>query len=80
MTINTCSDEAPSWNGVDPPDMIENYMEYYGNCAKLFTKGQKARMGYANTYYADMLAAQSPANLFLTATHNPAQQPLNFIH
>jgi hypothetical protein len=75
LTINTCSDEAPSWNGVDPPDMIENYMEYYGNCAKMFTKGQKTRIrSYANTYYADMLAAQSsPCELVLTATHNPAQ-------
>ncbi|MEO1625344.1 MAG: M43 family zinc metalloprotease, partial [Bacteroidota bacterium] len=44
LTVNTCSDEAPIWNGVDPPDMIENYMEYYGNCAKMFTRGQKARM------------------------------------
>lgn len=58
LTINTCSNEAPFWNGVDPPDMIENYMEYYGNCAKMFTKGQKAWMhDYINTHYQEMIEA-----------------------
>ncbi len=59
LTLNTCSEEAPFWGTTDPPDMIENYMEYYGNCAKMFTKGQKALMReYANTHYPMMINTQ----------------------
>ncbi len=59
LTLNTCSNEEPIWNGTDPPDMIENYMEYYGNCAKMFTRGQKIKMrDYANTYYSAMINSQ----------------------
>ncbi|MDX1911114.1 MAG: zinc-dependent metalloprotease [Saprospiraceae bacterium] len=64
LTLNTCSGEAPFWGATDPPDMIENYMEYYGNCAKMFTKGQKTVMrDYATTYYSDMIGAQPPCAL-----------------
>ena len=59
LSLNTCSNEAPFWGSNNPPDMIENYMEYYGNCAKMFTKGQKAKMQeYANTHYSEMLNSQ----------------------
>lgn len=44
-TKNSCANEAPFWGTVDPPDMVENYMDYSADaCMALFTKGQKARM------------------------------------
>lgn len=50
-TKNTCSSEAPYWGTLDPPDMVENYMDYSSDsCMTLFTKGQKARMyAFLNT-------------------------------
>ncbi len=45
QAANTCSNEDPYWAGVDPPDMVENYMDYSGdNCMNIFTHGQKERM------------------------------------
>ena len=45
LTINSCSNEAPYWGTIDPPDMVENYMDYSADgCMAMFTKGQKARM------------------------------------
>lgn len=44
-TKNTCSNEDAFWNGQDPKDMVENYMDYSNDaCMNLFTLGQKARM------------------------------------
>ena len=62
-TLNTCSAEESYWASSttpDPPDMIENYMDYYLNCAKMFTKGQKASMrDYITTNYGGLLANQN---------------------
>lgn len=44
LTENTCSAEDPFWGPIDPPDMIENFMAYSLNCAKMFTKGQSMRL------------------------------------
>jgi len=56
---NSCSNESPYWTlaGIDPPDMIENYMDYsYDNCMTMFTNGQKARMlGFLNTVRSGLL-------------------------
>lgn len=44
-STNTCSNEDPYWSTIDPPDMVENYMDYSkDSCMTMFTKGQKARM------------------------------------
>lgn len=49
--INSCSNEDPYWGSLDPPDMVENYMDYSkDSCMTMFTKGQKARMySFLNT-------------------------------
>lgn len=49
--INSCSNEDPYWGTIDPPDMVENYMDYSkDSCMTMFTKGQKARMySFLNT-------------------------------
>jgi len=58
---NTCSNESPYWTlaGIDPPDMIENYMDYsYDECMTMFTEGQKVRMlGFLNTTRASILTS-----------------------
>ena len=50
-TKNTCNMEAAYWAAINPPDMVENYMDYSNDaCMTLFTKGQKARMySFLNT-------------------------------
>lgn len=50
-STNTCSNEDPYWSTIDPPDMVENYMDYSSDsCMTMFTKGQKARMySFLNT-------------------------------
>jgi hypothetical protein len=64
LTINSCSTEAPYWGSVDPPDMVENYMDYSADgCMTLFTKGQKARMySYLNTTPARVAIKTSTAS------------------
>lgn len=45
LATNSCSNEAAYWGGIDPPDMVENYMDYSADaCMSMFTKGQKVRM------------------------------------
>ena len=63
LTINSCSSEMPYWSTIDPPDMVENYMDYSSDgCMTLFTKGQKARMySYLNTSPARIAIKTSPA-------------------
>lgn len=62
MTINSCANEAPYWGTIDPPDMVENYMDYSADgCMALFTKGQKARMySFFNTSPARIAIKTSP--------------------
>lgn len=60
QNINTCSAEAPFWGNTNPPDMVENFMSYYVDCQKMFTKGQKAKMrAYINTNLTSLLNAGS---------------------
>ncbi|MFN5183364.1 MAG: M43 family zinc metalloprotease [Bacteroidota bacterium] len=58
-TKNTCNFENPYWAqlGIDPPDMVENYMDYSKDgCMTMFTKGQKNRMwSFLNTYRSGLL-------------------------
>ncbi|MCF8424563.1 MAG: T9SS type A sorting domain-containing protein [Bacteroidia bacterium] len=63
VAINSCSSEMPYWSTIDPPDMVENYMDYSSDgCMTLFTKGQKARMySYLNTSPARIAIKTSPA-------------------
>jgi hypothetical protein len=45
VNLNSCSNEDPYWGTVDPPDMVQNYMDYsHDSCMNMFTLGQKARM------------------------------------
>jgi hypothetical protein len=76
LTLNTCSDEAPMWGSVDPPEMIENYMEYYGNCAKMFTKGQKAAMrAFILQHYQELLDQDSAPCAFMVNSGDPIAAP-----
>ena len=49
--INSCSNEDSYWGTIDPPDMVENYMDYSkDSCMTMFSKGQKVRMySFLNT-------------------------------
>lgn len=66
MIKNSCSNESPYWSNVavDPPDMIENYMDYsYDACMTMFTYGQKARMlGFLNTVRSGLLTSPAGCN------------------
>lgn len=59
LTKNTCSNEDTTWTqaNVDPPDMVENYMDYSNDaCMTMFTKGQKLRMwSFINTLRTGLL-------------------------
>lgn len=60
LTNNTCDDALePFWNGYDPPDMLENYMDYSTDaCMNMFTKGQKDRMwSFLNTARVSLLSS-----------------------
>lgn len=63
LTKNTCSVESSYWGTIDPPDMVENYMDYSADaCMTMFTKGQKARMyAFLNTDPARMAITSSTA-------------------
>jgi hypothetical protein len=62
ISINSCSNESAYWGTIDPPDMVENYMDYSADgCMTMFTKGQKARMySYFNTAPARIGIKTSP--------------------
>lgn len=63
---NSCGNESSYWTnaGIDPPDMIENYMDYsYDACMTLFTYGQKARMlGFLNTVRQGLITSPAGCN------------------
>lgn len=61
---NTCNTEDPFWGSIDPPDMVENFMDYSADaCMTMFTKGQKARMwGFLNTDRASLLSSTAGCN------------------
>jgi len=46
LTANTCNDAGnPFWNGYNPPNMVENYMDYSSEqCMNSFTLGQSDRI------------------------------------
>ncbi|MBL4755794.1 MAG: T9SS type A sorting domain-containing protein, partial [Flavobacteriales bacterium] len=58
LGANSCSAESAYWGTTDPPDMVENFMDYSSDlCANLFSMGQKTRMlSFLNT---DRLPLQS---------------------
>lgn len=64
-TRNTCSNEDPYWGTLDPPDMVENYMDYStDNCMTMFTRGQKARMwAHINTYRSALFNSPAGCNM-----------------
>ena len=92
-TKNTCSNEDLFWSqfGIDPPDMVENYMDYSNDaCMTMFTKGQKVRMwSFINTARASLLTNTvgcSPVGInsynqnfesFITVYPNPSEGIVN---
>ena len=45
FNLNECADEDPFWGTIDPPNNIENYMDYSGElCYNMFSRGQAERM------------------------------------
>ncbi|MFM7901364.1 MAG: M43 family zinc metalloprotease, partial [Bacteroidota bacterium] len=78
---NSCTNESAYWNaiGIDPPDMIENYMDYsYDACMTMFTQGQKDRMlGFLNTLRASLLTSPGCGNTNLSELNvkNPVVYP-----
>lgn len=68
LTINSCPNESSYWGAIDPPDMVENYMDYSADaCMTMFTKGQKARMySFLNTDAARMAITTSTAGCSVT--------------
>lgn len=71
-TRNTCVDDI---NGVDLPDMVENYMDYSrGNCQNSFTKGQIDFMRYVLGNHREGILAVDEnklANMPITIYPNP---------
>lgn len=59
LAINSCSVEHPYWSTTDPPDMVENYMDYSTDlCMNSFTHGQKNRMlSFLNTDRVSLLTS-----------------------
>lgn len=73
--INSCSNESAYWGTVNPPDMVENYMDYSSDsCMNLFTYGQKTRMlSFLNT---DRLAILSSDKCGLLSVDNNSKSTL----
>ncbi|HCQ28724.1 MAG TPA: zinc metalloprotease [Flavobacteriales bacterium] len=73
-TKNTCFDTSSYWasRGIDPPDMVENYMDYSADaCMNMFTKGQKARMwSFLNTARASLLNSQGCSGQWNSVNEN----------
>lgn len=69
---NTCNTEDPFWGSIDPPDMVENFMDYSADaCMTMFTKGQKARMwGFLNTDRASLLSSTAGCNTLSSMKEN----------
>ncbi len=51
LTTNECTNENTYWTGKNPPNMVENYMDYSGDlCYNMFSNGQVTRMhSFLNT-------------------------------
>lgn len=51
FNLNECPSEDAFWGNIDPPNNIENYMDYSGElCYNMFSGGQADRMlGFLNT-------------------------------
>ena len=71
MVINSCSVETPYWGTTDPPDMVENFMDYSSDsCSNMFSMGQKVRMlSFLNTDRVSLLT--SPACGALSTVSTP---------
>lgn len=75
-TKNSCSTENVFWSqlGIDPPDMVENYMDYSTDgCMTMFTKGQSERMwSFLSTIRSDFLSNSVSCASIGINEHNPA--------
>lgn len=51
LNINECQNENAYWDGKNPPNMVENFMDYSGDlCYNMFSNGQISRMNsFLNT-------------------------------
>ena len=79
LTKNTCIDDI---NGVDLPDMIENYMDYSdGDCQNSFTKKQIDLMrNVINTFSPELIIQNSEPGLNTTDVYpNPFSSEINML-
>ena len=79
LTKNTCIDDI---NGVDLPDMIENYMDYSdGDCQNSFTKKQIDLMrNVINTFRPELIIQNSEPGLNTTDVYpNPFSSEINML-
>lgn len=62
-TINSCSNEDAFWTGQNPPDMVENYMDYSNDtCMCMYSTAQKGRMlSFLNTSRAGLFTSNGCA-------------------
>lgn len=58
FNLNECANEDPFWGSVNPPNNIENYMDYSGElCYNMFSRGQAERMnGFLYTERDELFA------------------------
>ncbi len=66
LNKNTCANESSFWGMLNPPDMVENYMDYSEDaCMNAFTKGQKDRMwAVLNTSRSALLTSMNNKNCY----------------
>lgn len=72
---NSCNDSAdPYWNGNDPHDMVENYMDYSADeCMNMFSAGQSTRIwAFLNTDSLRNSLFTSGGCMPATGVHNGA--------
>ncbi|MBX7094118.1 MAG: T9SS type A sorting domain-containing protein [Flavobacteriales bacterium] len=79
-TKNTCDDLGnPFWAGMNPPDMVENFMDYSSDsCMNMFTLGQSDRIwSFLSTDRLSLFSSNGcgipTLNAYATLTHNSCQ-------
>jgi len=75
LSINSCSTEASFWGAIDPPDMVENFMDYSSDeCSNMFSMGQKTRMlSFLNTDRLPLQSATACTLVNLTELSGPTE-------
>lgn len=74
LNKNTCVNDSTFWGNFNPPDMVENFMDYSEDvCMNAFTKGQKTRMWAAiNTLRPTLLTTMNNKNCYTVGINSYA--------